>query len=106
MDRQRKSIEDLADVLKTISHPERIAIILFIGQCSHDTARVKEIYETLNLSQSNASRHLGLMKRHGIVNRIQKNGDTYFSINLHNPIVTCIQSCVKDLTATREKIRT
>ena len=61
MDRQRKVIDELAAVLKAISHPERIAIILFISECPQVTARVKDIYETLKLSQSNASRHLGLM---------------------------------------------
>ena len=95
---QKKECQHVADVFKTISHPERIAILSFICQCPECTCRVKNIYEGLQLSQSNVSRHLGLMKKQDIVSRIQKNGETYFTVNLHNKVVKCIQSCLVEFT--------
>lgn len=93
---QKKESQQIAEMFKTISHPERIAILSFICHCPECTCRVKNIYEGLQLSQSNVSRHLGLMKKQDIVRRMQKNGETYFSVNLHNKIVKCIHSCLNE----------
>ena len=93
---QKKECEHVADIFKTISHAERIAILSYICECDKCTSRVKNIYEALNLSQPNVSRHLSLMKKQNVVKRSCKGGDTFFTLNLENKIVSCIQSCLKE----------
>lgn len=97
---QKKECEHVADVLRTISHPERIAILSYIYECKQCTCRVKNIYEKLDLSQPNVSRHLSLMKKQNIVKRIKIGGDTYFAMNLKNKIAKCIQSCLTEFKKT------
>ena len=99
--KDKQECEYVADVFKTISHPERIAILSFMCDCKHYTCRVKSIYEKLNLSQPNVSRHLGLMKKQNIMKRINKNGDVYFSLNFENRTVRCIQSCLTGFKSTK-----
>ncbi|HKR05353.1 MAG TPA: ArsR family transcriptional regulator [Bacteroidia bacterium] len=100
---QKKECEEVADIFKTISHADRIAILSYICDCNQCTCRVKNIYEKLNLSQPSVSRHLSLMKKQNIVKRISKDGDTYFTLNLKSKIVRCIQDCVTDLTKAKTK---
>ena len=58
---------DLAESLKSAAHPERLAILHLMCTCGCDQLMVKSIYGTLHLQQSSTSRHLGIMKKSGLL---------------------------------------
>ncbi len=91
--KNKKNCEHIADIFKVMAHRDRIAIFSFMNNCKQCTCRVKDIYEKLNLPQPVVSRHLGLMKRQRIVNRIFKRKETHYTLNISEKIVRCIQSC-------------
>lgn len=93
--KDQKEYARFTDILKTISHVERVTILSHICSCKDCMCRVKDIYEKLSLSQPNVSRHLGLMKKQNIVLRITKGQKTYYTLNLEDPIVNYIKECLR-----------
>ncbi|MBO8129500.1 MAG: winged helix-turn-helix transcriptional regulator [Peptococcaceae bacterium] len=53
-----------ADLIKALAHPTRIRIVELLRRGERC---VCEIYENLELEQSNVSQHLSLMKKQGIL---------------------------------------
>ncbi len=82
---------ELAEVLKSIGHPERIAIFNMLLNCKQNRMEVKSIYQELNIGQPIASRHLGIMKRAGLLRRENMNRKTFYSINSENWACVCVQ---------------
>ncbi len=80
-----KDWNGLADTLKSVAHVERLAVLDLIWHCGSDQLMVKNIYGTLHLDQSTASRHLGIMKKCGLLKREVKKGKTYYGFNSSNP---------------------
>lgn len=66
--------DDMAEALKSIAHPERVAILNLISSSGDEQVKVKNIYETLHLEQSITSRHLTTMKKSGVLKRKVKKG--------------------------------
>ena len=87
---------ETAESFKAISHPQRIAILAYICNCENHSSRVKQIYTDLNLIQSDVSRHLSIMKKQHILNRIRKNGEVFFVLNLKNKVAKCIKNCIQN----------
>ncbi len=87
---------DLAEALKSAAHPERIAILHLISNCGYDQMMVKNIYEQLQLEQSIASRHLGIMKKSGLLKREIKDGKTLYRFNKDNPTAQCIRKLLTE----------
>ncbi|WP_026476935.1 ArsR/SmtB family transcription factor [Alkaliphilus transvaalensis] len=54
-----------ADLIKAISHPTRIEILFILKD--HEELCVCEIYENLELEQSNVSQHLKVLRDKGIL---------------------------------------
>lgn len=81
----------LADTLKSIAHPERLAILHLICKCGCGGMIVKDIYQSLGKNQSSISRHLSLMKRGGLLRREVKEGKTYYGFNTDNGTAMCMQ---------------
>ena len=88
--------ESLADAFKSVAHPERLAILHLICNCGNDQLVVKRIYGTLHLSQPTTSRHLGIMKKCGLLIRESKNGKTYYGPNPQNSAMLCIKKLLID----------
>jgi DNA-binding transcriptional ArsR family regulator len=75
---------DLAEALKSAAHPDRLAILHLMCNCGCDQIMVKDIYNSLNLEQSITSRHLGIMKKSGVLRREIKAGRTFYSFDKDN----------------------
>lgn len=88
-----KSFENTAIKLKAMAHPLRIAILNMLDEGNKLT--VSEIHTQLDIEQSTASHHLGILKDKGILGSERKGKNSYyFLINENlNHIVDCINKC-------------
>lgn len=87
---------DLAEALKSAAHPERIAILHLMCNCGCDEMKVKSIYEKLRLEQSITSRHLGIMRKSGLLKREIKEGKTLYRFNKNNLTAQCIRKLLTE----------
>lgn len=87
---------EMADELKAVAHPERLAImnLLLVKGCK--PLHVKKIYETLHLEQSVVSRHLGILKRCGLLKKQGGGNNTSYLLNLDNTITNSILNCLQN----------
>jgi len=87
------NLSKASKILKALSHPMRIKIVETIGD--KGKMCVTEIYKTLNLEQSTASHHLGILKNGGILNSTRKGKQIYYSLNGSNfqELLQCIGKC-------------
>lgn len=90
-----KDFPEAAEMLKSLAHPDRLAIMELLNNCDCERMTVKHIYEQLKLDQPVASRHLGIMKRSGLVKRETEGSKTFFSLNQENAITVCLSKCLK-----------
>ncbi|MEM6344036.1 MAG: metalloregulator ArsR/SmtB family transcription factor [Bacteroidota bacterium] len=68
----------MAKVMRTISHPMRLLIVELLLE--RKRLPVKEIYETLGISQSNASQHLKLMEQADILLSQREGAMVYYQV--------------------------
>ncbi len=93
MTKQIQEYKGVAEKFKAIGHPVRIAIFSMLCKAECNRLTVKNIYENLQLDQPSASRHLGIMRSTGILERVQEAGNTFYCICKSNPYVACIKTC-------------
>jgi ArsR family transcriptional regulator, virulence genes transcriptional regulator len=67
-----------ADFCKILADASRLLIIM---ELSHGETSVNELSRKLGLQQSNVSKHLGLMRDHGLVNSRREGATIYCSIS-------------------------
>ena len=91
---QKEYFNLLAEALKSIGHPERIAIVDIICQNKERRMIVKKIYETLNMEQPIVSRHLGILKRSGILERETEGINTFYRLSKNNKMAQQIYKCI------------
>jgi DNA-binding transcriptional ArsR family regulator len=86
-------IEIAANMLKAIAHPVRLSILGYLSDGEEFT--VTEIHELVNIEQSTASHHLGILKDRGILISRRKGKNTIYSIKNKNlkKLVDCINLC-------------
>lgn len=87
---------ELAEAMKSTAHPERLAILHLMCNCGCDRIMVKDIYSSLRLEQSITSRHLGIMKKSGVLRREIKEGRTFYRFNKDNLTAQCIKKLLTD----------
>lgn len=73
------SLEHKSAVLKSIAHPVRLAVLKYIDET--ECPVVKHIYESLDLRQSEASHHLGILRMSGVLVRLNEKGKILYEIN-------------------------
>jgi len=73
------SVNQLADLAKVLSHPARISILNFIGDC--DGCLCKDISEKIKLSQPTTSQHLQVIKKSGLLKSKFQGKSQYYTIN-------------------------
>lgn len=86
-------LEQAATILKALAHPMRIAILNLLEDGKKLT--VSEIHEKLNIEQSTASHHLGILKDKGVLSSKRDGKNTYYFLRndkLGN-ILDCISNC-------------
>jgi DNA-binding transcriptional ArsR family regulator len=89
--RNLQDAAEMAEMFKSIAHPERLQVLNLLCNCGCNKLSVKDIYEALNLEQSVASRHLGILKRAGILRREVKGRNTFYGIKENHSLSSCIQ---------------
>lgn len=86
---------EIADTLRAAAHPERLAIMNLMWSRGCEPMNVKNIYQTLNLEQSAVSRHLGILKRCGLLKKEGGGNNTCYYLNLDNAITTSMLTCLQ-----------
>ena len=92
-DLDAKMLDNAASMLRAIAHPMRIAIINYLDEGKRLT--VTEIHQCLNIEQSTASHHLGILKDKGVLECQREGKNTFYFLkheSLHN-IIDCISRC-------------
>lgn len=92
---RRADFPEVAEMLRSLAHPERLAILELLNNCNCERMTVKNIYQQLKIDQPAASKHLGIMKRSGLVKRETEGSNTFFSLNHNNVVTNCISKCLK-----------
>jgi DNA-binding transcriptional ArsR family regulator len=89
-------LEKASGMLKAIAHPTRIAIIEFLQDGKMRT--VTEIHVKLEIEQSAASHHLGILKDKGVLafKRAGKNRMYYLKHENLRTVLKCIGSCCNE----------
>ena len=72
-------VNQLADLAKVLSHPARISILNYIGDC--DGCLCKDISEKIRLSQPTTSQHLQVIKKSGLLKSKFEGKSQYYTIN-------------------------
>jgi DNA-binding transcriptional ArsR family regulator len=67
-----------AEFCKTLSDANRL---LIITELAKGESSVSELTRNLGLQQSNASKHLSLMREHGLVNARREGSTIYYSLS-------------------------
>jgi len=88
-----EQLNTAASVLKAISHPMRISIIGYLE--SGNELNVTEIHELLEIDQSTASHHLGILKDKGVLGSRRAGKNTYYFLKHDklSSIIDCISKC-------------
>ena len=90
-----ENLEQASAMLKAMAHPVRISII---GCLEHGKSKtVTEIHNHLNIDQSAASHHLGILKDKGVLGSKRDGKNTYYFIKYEQivPLLDCIRECCK-----------
>ncbi len=88
-----EQLEQAAAMLKAISHPLRIAILNQLDAGKRMT--VTQIHEALNIEQSTASHHLGILRDKNVLVAKREGKNTYYFLKhdrLRN-LIECISHC-------------
>lgn len=95
-DLNAEEIERAATMIKAISHPMRLAILGYLGDESR--LSVTEIHKLLQIEQSTASHHLGILKDKGILASVRKGKNTLYYLKRKNlnKLIRCISECACD----------
>jgi DNA-binding transcriptional ArsR family regulator len=76
-DLKPEEVERAASMLKAISHPMRLAILGHLGDGKQ--LNVTEIHQFLEIEQSTASHHLGILRDRGILGSTRKGKNTLYT---------------------------
>jgi ArsR family transcriptional regulator len=77
-EKERAAIYKLhAEFCKTLSDANRL---LIIGELAKDEVSVNELAHRLGLQQSNVSKHLSLMREHGLVESRREGSTIYYTL--------------------------
>jgi DNA-binding transcriptional ArsR family regulator len=92
-DLRSEEIEKAANMMKAISHPMRLAILGHLRDGNR--LSVTEIHRLLNIEQSTASHHLGILKDKGILASTRQGKNTLYHLKLQklSQLVHCISEC-------------
>lgn len=88
-----EKLESVANMLKAIAHPMRIAILSLLENGGRLT--VSEIHQKLGIEQSSTSHHLGILKDKGVLCSKRDGKNTFYSLKDENfaKIIECVGKC-------------
>lgn len=94
---KEQDILELSEMLKAIAHPARVAIMCLICNSAEGKLTVKCIYDELQMAQPVISRHLGILKNSGLLERLIEGSKTYYTLYNKNKNVRHISKCFRAL---------
>jgi len=88
-----EQLEKAASMLKAIAHPMRISILNHLDNGKR--LSVTQIHETLDIEQSTASHHLGILRDKNVLVAKREGKNTFYSIKFErlNTLIECISKC-------------
>jgi ArsR family transcriptional regulator len=87
----KRIIKSVADLFGVLSNPTRLQILILLNESEKD---VKEIHERLELSSSNVSQHLAILRAYRLVDIRQEGAHVFY--RLHNKkVIDIIQRALK-----------
>lgn len=86
--------KEIARLMKTVGHPSRLLIIDLLLE--HGKLSVKEIHESIDISQSNASQHLKALEYIGVLFSQREGKNILYGIQ--NKRIKNLLQCVNDCT--------
>jgi len=88
-----EQLEKASNMLKALAHPVRIAILNLLQEGTKLT--VTEIHENLNIEQSTASHHLGILKDKNVLASKRDGKNTYYFLKHDelSQVIECISKC-------------
>jgi ArsR family transcriptional regulator len=93
MGKSTKDIHDMAEILKAMAHSDRLAILKLLCKNQTEGLTVKTIYEKLSLQQPVVSRHLNILKRVGVVRRLQEGQKIYYCLCMDKKNIESLLKC-------------
>ena len=79
----REEAAVLAEMAGALAHPSRIAIMCLLSKDEQAPATVKFIYSHLGQSQPVISRHLGVLRNAGLLQKYKSGKKTFYHISDH-----------------------
>lgn len=76
-DLMKDNSSEVADVLKTLAHPQRLMLLCLLLEAPKS---VNEIAEILSISQSQTSQFLNRMSKEGLISHDKKSNFSYYKI--------------------------
>lgn len=92
-------VNQLADLAKVLSHPARISILNYIGDC--EGCLCKDISEKIKLSQPTTSQHLQVIKKSGLLKSKFSGKSQYYTINKNK--LTALKLLFQDFFESTER---
>jgi ArsR family transcriptional regulator len=86
-------LKRVAKIMRTISHPSRLSIVELLIE--EGRLSVKEIYESIGISQSNASQHLKALEDVEILSSIREGKNIFYQIENQHVLnlLNCVNEC-------------
>lgn len=93
-DLKPEQLQAAADMLKAIAHPIRMSILSLLE--TEKRLSVTEIHEKIDIEQSTASHHLGILKDKGVLVSEREGKKTFYSLKFNRlaNIIGCVGACV------------
>ncbi|MDX2250254.1 MAG: metalloregulator ArsR/SmtB family transcription factor [Bacteroidia bacterium] len=91
--KEPEKLKRVAKLLKIIGHPSRLMIVELLLE--KESLPVKDIFETIKISQSNASQHLKALEDVGILNSVRDGKNICYSIRIKDiaKLLNCVGTC-------------
>jgi DNA-binding transcriptional ArsR family regulator len=87
-----EDIRQASEAMQAIAHPLRLKILCLVG---HHEVSVLEIVDAVGTTQSNISQHLGVLRKHGILESRKDGNKVYYRIA--DPRVIKMISLTRDI---------
>lgn len=94
---ESEEMMEFSEMLKSLAHPSRVSIVYLLAQNKEKKMTVKSIYEELRMSQPVISRHLGILKNSGLLQRVSEGINIYYKLNPGNKNVKQISTCLSTI---------
>ena len=73
-----EQLTDVSEIFKALSHPARLCIV---NKLTHTNLNVSQMQDCLDMSQSNISQHLSILKHKGIIKGTRVGSEVIYSLS-------------------------